>query len=155
MFRLDVMTGITISVLAERAGVNTSAVRYYERAGLVPDPERAANGYRTYTPGHETRLLFITRARNLGLSIDQIAAMLGIWDGNNCTTTRTHLAALIDTNLDELAQRIADLEAFAAELRVARATLDDGPAACEPGLACCTPTMNTETSVTVTIGRRS
>ena len=148
------MTGITISELAERAGVNTSTVRYYERAGLVPDPQRAANGYRTYTPGHETRLRFITRARNLGLSIEQIAAMLGIWDGSNCTTTRAHLAEVIDTNLQELAQRIADLEAFATELRKARHSLDDGPSVCEPGLACCTPSMSTETPVTLTIGRR-
>jgi MerR family transcriptional regulator, copper efflux regulator len=98
--------------------------------------------------------LFITRARNLGLSIDQIAEMLGIWDGNSCATTRQHLAAVIDTNLGELSQRIADLQAFAADLRNARESLDHGPTVCEPGLACCTPDINTETSVTVSIGRR-
>ena len=149
------MTGITISTLAERAGVNTSTVRYYERAGLVPDPQRAANGYRSYTAEHQTRLVFITRARNLGLSIEQIAEMLGIWDGNNCETTRTHLGEIIDNNLHELAQRIADLEAFASELRHARSTLDNGPAVCEPGLVCCTPAMSTETPVVLTTTRRA
>ncbi len=149
------MIGLTISELAERAGVNTSTVRFYERAGLVPDPERAANGYRSYTPDHEARLLFVTRARNLGLSVDQIAAMLGVWDGSNCTTTRSHLATVIDANLHELDQRIADLEAFSAELRRARLTLDDGPAVFEPGLQCCTPSITTETPVSVKLGRRS
>lgn len=149
------MNGITISELADRAGINTSTVRYYERVGLVGDPERSANGYRCYAPSHETRLLFITRARNLGLSIEQIASLLGIWDGTNCATTRAELADVIDANIVDLHARIVELQAFAAELAEARAQLAHGPTSCEPGLACCTPDMNTTTPVTLNMRRRS
>ena len=53
------MNGLKISELAERAGVNVSTVRFYERIGLVPDPQRSSSGYRLYAPGHEARLLFV------------------------------------------------------------------------------------------------
>ncbi len=148
------MNGMTISELAERAGINTSTVRYYERAGLVPDPQRGTNGYRRYLSSHETRLQFITRARNLGLSIEQIAGLLAIWDGTNCATTRDHLAGVIENNLDEVEARIAELRAFADELRHVRTRLSEGPTTCEPGLACCTPDMTAATPVSLTMGRR-
>jgi MerR family transcriptional regulator, copper efflux regulator len=148
------MNSMTISQLADQAGINTSTVRYYERAGLVPDPQRSANGYRRYTPDHATRLSFITRARTLGLSIEQIAEMLGIWDGTNCATTRAHLVEVIDTNLIELHARINELQTFATDLTEARAQLENGPDICEPGLACCTPDLTHTTAVNLT-GRRS
>jgi DNA-binding transcriptional MerR regulator len=148
------MNGITISELAERAGVNTSTVRYYERAGLVPDPERAKNGYRRYTSDHETRLLFITRARNLGLSIEQIASLLIIWDGHDCSAARAGVSKALDDNLADLEARISELQAFAAELRHVRVTIIHGPATCAPGLACCTPDRGTG-PIPVALVRRS
>jgi DNA-binding transcriptional MerR regulator len=152
----NAISGITISELAERAGINTSTVRYYERAGLVPDPDRSANGYRRYSPDHETRLLFITRARNLGLSIDQIAELLGVWDGTNCATTRSHVAAVIASNISDIEGRIADLRLLAADLTAARDRLAGGPAVCEPGLACCAPNIGpTRSTVSIRVGRVS
>ncbi len=149
-----VMNGLKISELAQRSGVITSTVRFYERAGLVPDPDRSTGGYRLYNPGHETRLLFITRARRLGLSLEQIASLLAVWDGTNCATTRAHVIDTIDTNLADITTRIAELETFAAELRNTRAQLASGPDLCDPGLACCTPAMTVPVPVTLTARRR-
>ena len=53
------MDALRISQLAERAGVSTSTVRYYERIGLVPMPSRTPSGYRAYEPQAEARLLVI------------------------------------------------------------------------------------------------
>ena len=62
-----------ISDLADRVGVPVSTVRYYERIGLLPDPVRTGSGYREYDEGAATRLLFVSRARRLGLGCEQIA----------------------------------------------------------------------------------
>jgi DNA-binding transcriptional MerR regulator len=64
---------VRISELADRVGVPTSTVRYYERIGLLYAPARTGSGYRAYDEDSATRLLFVTRARRLGLSCDQIA----------------------------------------------------------------------------------
>ena len=154
-FTVTFMNGLKISELAQRAGVNTSTVRFYERAGLVPDPERSAAGYRLYNPGHETRLLFITRARRLGLSLEQITNLLAVWDGTNCATTREHVIDTIDANLADIAARITELETFAAELRNTRTTLATGPELCDPDLACCTPPIVAPVPVTLNSQRRS
>ena len=55
-----------ISELAERVGVPTSTVRYYERVGLVASPARTASGYRDYDDDAASRLLFVTRAPTSG-----------------------------------------------------------------------------------------
>jgi DNA-binding transcriptional MerR regulator len=64
---------VRISELADRVGVPTSTVRYYERIGLLYAPARTGSGYGAYDEDSATRLLFVTRARRLGLSCDQIA----------------------------------------------------------------------------------
>ena len=63
---------VRISELAESAGVPASTVRYYERVGLMALPARTASGYRDYGEDAAARLLFITRARRMGLSCEQI-----------------------------------------------------------------------------------
>ena len=60
-----------ISELAATAGVPTSTVRYYERVGLLTLPARTSSGYRDYGEDAAARLLFITRARRMGLSCEQ------------------------------------------------------------------------------------
>ena len=134
--------------------MNVSTVRYYERAGLVTDPDRSQAGYRLYNPGHESRLLFITRARRLGLSLDQIADLLGVWDGTNCATTRSRVVDILDTNLADITARISELETFVAELRDTRDRLATGPETCGPDLGCCTPTLTTPVPVTLSPNRR-
>ena len=62
-----------ISELADHVGVAASTVRYYERVGLLEEPPRTSSGYRDYGEDDAARLLFISRARKLGLSCDQIA----------------------------------------------------------------------------------
>lgn len=52
--------------LAKSTGLNPKTIRYYENIGLIA-PERAQNGYRIFSPQHEHDLLFIKRAKCLGL----------------------------------------------------------------------------------------
>jgi len=75
---------VRISELADSVGVPTSTVRYYERVGLLDLPARTTSGYRDYGEDAAARLLFIARARRMGLSCEQITALIPVWDGTNC-----------------------------------------------------------------------
>jgi DNA-binding transcriptional MerR regulator len=137
---------VRISELAGRVGVPTSTVRYYERIGLLGAPARTGSGYRTYGEDSATRLLFVTRARHLGLSCDQISALLPVWDGTNCAAAGERVGRLIDGKQTEIAARIAELQAFAAQLDDVKAAIENSPAlgTCQPDLSCCVPAGPTE-----------
>jgi DNA-binding transcriptional MerR regulator len=132
---------VRISELAERVGVPTSTVRYYERVGLLPRPDRTPSGYRDYGEDAATRLLFIARARGMGLDCEQIMELLPIWDGTNCGAAHERVAALIVEKKAEIAKRIAELQHFAAQLDAVQDELDASPppAACRTDLSCCVP----------------
>ena len=130
-----------ISELADQVGVPTSTVRYYERVGLLGAPERTSSGYRDYDGEAATRLLLVSRARQLGLSCDQIAELLPIWDGANCSSAYNQVVRLIEDKRAEVAARIAELIDFADQLERARETLEASPplGACRTDLMCCMP----------------
>ena len=126
-----------ISELAESAGVPTSTVRYYERVGLMTAPARTASGYRDYADDAATRLQFITRARRMGLSCEQITDLIPVWAGTNCGAAHERVGRLVDEKQAE----IAELQEFAAQLDVVRVSLDAEPPldACRRDLTCCVP----------------
>ena len=130
-----------ISEVAVRAGVPVSTVRYYERIGLLPTPERTDAGYRDYDEDSATRLLFVSRARGLGIGCDQIAELLPAWRGSDCVSARDRIVTLIDEKQAEIAARIEELSAFAAQLQNVRASFDAVPApvSCQTDLTCCVP----------------
>lgn len=130
-----------IAELAERVGVPTTTVRYYERIGLLPDPARSLSGYRDYDDEAAGRLLFVARARRMGLTCQQITDLLPVWDGTNCAAAHERVGQLIDEKQAEIAERIAELESFAAQLGTVRATLEGSPPppACRTDLSCCVP----------------
>jgi MerR family copper efflux transcriptional regulator len=130
-----------ISELAERVGVATSTVRYYERIGLLEGPARTASGYRNYDEEAAHRLVFLTRARRMGLSCDEITSILGISDGANCEQVRQRVRHLIDEKQAEIQQQIAELRRFSVQLSIVERAIDALPtlAACATDLSCCVP----------------
>jgi len=132
---------VRISELADRVGVATSTIRYYERVGLLADPVRTASGYRDYDEHDAARLLFVSRARRMGLTCEQIVELLPIWDGTNCAAAQERVGQLIDEKQAELSERIAELERFTEQLALVRSAIDSVPApsACRTDLSCCVP----------------
>ena len=130
-----------ISELADRVGVPTSTVRYYERVGLLTLPARSGSGYRDYDEDDATRLLFVTRARRMGLSCEQITALIPVWAGTNCGAAHDRVALLIAEKQSEIADRVAELRQFSAQLDAVRVSLDaeSPPQACRADLTCCVP----------------
>lgn len=130
-----------ISELADDLGVAPSAIRYYERIGLVPRAPRTASGYRSYDEDATARLRFVTRAKRIGLSLEEIAELLPIWDGANCAATHDEITRLVDAKRAEVLARVRELQRFAEQLDEIRVVLaeDPPPAACRPDLSCCVP----------------
>jgi DNA-binding transcriptional MerR regulator len=62
-----------ISQLARMVGVDTQTIRFYERQGLLPPPDRQENGYRIYTEKHTEQLAFVRHCRVLDLSLSEIS----------------------------------------------------------------------------------
>jgi DNA-binding transcriptional MerR regulator len=145
-----------ISEVAAQLGVATSTVRYYERIGLVPDPPRTESGYRAYDDEAVARLVFVTRAKRIGLTLEQIAEVLPIWDGVNCAATHEQITQLVDTKRAEIVERIGELQRFAEQLDEVRVALEETPppAACLPDLSCCVPTTDENTTAVIAMTSR-
>jgi DNA-binding transcriptional MerR regulator len=135
------VANVRISELADRVGVPTSTVRYYERIGVLAPPTRTASGYRDYDEDAASRLLFVARARRMGLTCEQIVDLLPVWDGTNCAGAHERVSRLIQDKRAEIARRVEELQAFAAELESVSAELEAAPPpeACRTDLSCCVP----------------
>jgi MerR family transcriptional regulator, mercuric resistance operon regulatory protein len=96
-----------IGALSEQSGVNIETIRYYERAGLLPKPERSAGGYRLYRSTDSDRLCFIRRARDLGFSLDEVRRLLDLADQKSRSCRRVHDIAV--DHLAEVRTKIAGL----------------------------------------------
>lgn len=97
-----------IGELASRTGVNIETIRYYERAGILNAPPRAANNYRCYDEGHRRRLGFVRRARELGFTLDEIRTLLSMIDAGDYTCAE--VKSLGERHREEIRRRITDLE---------------------------------------------
>ncbi|MBL9104092.1 MAG: helix-turn-helix domain-containing protein [Myxococcales bacterium] len=108
------MKGTTRGALAEATGVGAETIRYYEQIGLLPPPERTANGYRVYTPAHAQRLTFIRHARDLGLSLDAVRELLTL--ANDRLRSCARVDRLVQEHIHELDHKIAGLTELRREL---------------------------------------
>ncbi len=72
------MQSLTIGQLAKRADVGVETVRFYERQGLLAEPDRKPSGYRQYDEEVVLRLQFIRRAKELGFTLNEIKELLSL-----------------------------------------------------------------------------
>jgi DNA-binding transcriptional MerR regulator len=113
--RVNQVTGqLTVGQLAARTRVRTDTVRYYEREGLLPVPQRTDGEHRRYGPADVDRLLFIRGAQRLGLRLAEIRELLAVRDTGTCPCQpaerllRRHVTE-IDTEIERLAALRAEL----------------------------------------------
>lgn len=115
---------LTIGALSAQTGSNVPTIRYYEQIGLLPRPERAANGHRYYREADLRRLTFIRRCREFGFPIDQVRALVGlVEDGDqSCADVRDLAQAHLDAvrvKLENLRQLETSLAQFVDSCSVA------------------------------------
>ena len=108
--------------LAKATGCNIETIRYYEKIGLLLEPDRSAGGHRLYSPDDRARLGFILRGRDLGFSIEELKSLLSLVDSHNYSCgevldlTRDHLASVRHkiADLKKLERTLADVSAKCA-----------------------------------------
>jgi DNA-binding transcriptional MerR regulator len=101
--------------LARLTGVSTDTLRYYERAGLLPSPERTEGNYRNYPESARQRVLLIQRALKMGFSLSELQAILSTRDGGGAPCTQVR---------DLLKSKIQDMDEQIKQLILAKAELE-------------------------------
>ncbi len=107
---------LTIGQLAQATGVPAKTIRYYEQVSVLPAPRRSDAGYRQYVQRDAHRLLFIRRARALGLSLHQIKVLTTELDGGACGTMRPRLMELVREQLHTVQEKITEFQLLQQQL---------------------------------------
>lgn len=106
---------LTIGRVAEATGCKVQTIRYYERIGVLPPPDRSAGNQRIYDPAHIDRLIFIRHARDLGFSLDGIRQLLSLADEPQQSCDAAD--AIARGQLDQVERRILRLQSLRIELK--------------------------------------
>lgn len=115
---------LKIGDLGRATGTKVVTIRYYEKIGLLPAPDRSVGNYRTYDAAALERLRFIRRCRDLGFSLDQVRELLGL--ASDVARPCAEVDQITATHLADVERKIADLQALAQELRRISATCNGG-----------------------------
>jgi DNA-binding transcriptional MerR regulator len=123
--------GLRSGQVATAAGVNQQTLRYYERRGLVAEPDRTLGGHRLYPPETVTVLRVIKTAQRLGFTLDEVADLLA-------AAAHRHSVRRQDAGLRERTRvKLVEVEQKIADLTVIRDTLREAAAAgCDDLVAC-------------------
>ncbi|KDR28442.1 MULTISPECIES: Cd(II)/Pb(II)-responsive transcriptional regulator [Caballeronia] len=121
-----------IGELAKAANCTTDTVRFYEKEGLLPPPERTEANYRNYTPAHIDRLRFIRNCRALDMTHDEVRALLSASyePSIGCGT----IDSLLDEHIAHVDERIAELVRLREQLGTLRARCAGDAAVKECGI---------------------
>jgi Cd(II)/Pb(II)-responsive transcriptional regulator len=112
-----------IGQLAQQTGVDTQTIRFYERQGLLPLPERQDNGYRTYKADHADKLLFIRRCRSFGMSLEEIGVLQSYQEQPQQPCVAVN--ELLDRHIAQVRAQIASLHALENQLVTLRGCCDN------------------------------
>ncbi len=104
-----------IGELAQHGGVTVQAVRFYERKGLLPKPQRKESGYRIYGAEGVRRLAFIRQSKMLGFSLAEIAETLRTREKGECPCGE--VLKMAEGHLTAVETQIRHLQKFRLELR--------------------------------------
>lgn len=107
---------LLIGEVAKQAGVNVQTLRYYERRGLLAEPDRSPSGYRLYESEAVRIVRFIKRAQHLGFSLSEIERLLSLRDDS--VGSCEQVQELAEAKLDTIAAKVRDLQRLRSALDV-------------------------------------
>lgn len=107
---------LTIGQVAESTGITAKTIRFYETVGVLPAPRRTPAGYRQYTAEEVQQLLFVRRARALGLSLHHLKTLLAALNGGVRGPMRPRVREVVRAHLSAVQGQIRDLRALERQL---------------------------------------
>src|SRR5262249_4860828 len=102
--------------VAAKAGVNVQTLRYYERRGLLKEPERRSSGYREYEPDAVRLVRFIKRAQELGFTLKEIEELLQFREDRRSSCAAVRAAA--QAKIEDIERKVESLRAMKRALAV-------------------------------------
>lgn len=133
------VAGMRRGQVATAAGVNMETLRYYERRGLLAEPDRSPGGHRMYRPEAVTTLRVIKAAQRLGFSLDEVAELLELGHHRHTRRVDAGLQQRAREKLVEVEERITDLVAIRDNLTAALDAGCDDLRACASADCCPIP----------------
>ncbi len=121
-----------IGEISKATGIPVETIRYYEKIGLVPEPEREASGYRHYRQSHLDRLLFIRRCRNLDMAQDEIRELIRLADHPDADCSEVD--ALLARHLNHVRERLRELASLEDTLEQLQQACSEGRTVSECGI---------------------
>ena len=106
------LENLTIGAFAKAAGVNVETVRFYQRKGLLAEPDKPFGRIRRYDLSDVARVRFVKSAQRLGFSLDEIVELLRLEDGTHCEEARR----LAEHKLNDVKEKLADLKRMESAL---------------------------------------
>ncbi|MFJ8637390.1 MerR family transcriptional regulator [Streptomyces sp. NPDC093568] len=124
-------SGLRSGQVADAAGVNPQTLRYYERRGLLAEPERSTGGHRVYPDDAVTVIRVIKAAQRLGFTLDEVAELL--------EAGRHRHGRPVPGLQQRAGEKLAEIDARIADLNTIRSALVDAVnAGCDDLTVCAT-----------------
>ena len=115
---------LTIGKTSAATGCNIETIRFYEKEGLLPEPQRTQGGHRLYTQEQTERLIFIRRCRELGFSMADIRQLLSLVDGQEVTCER--VKTIVEAHLTQTREKLTALRKMERTLFALSRSCDGG-----------------------------
>jgi MerR family mercuric resistance operon transcriptional regulator len=103
---------MTIGTIAAAAGVNVETIRFYQRKGLMPEPDKPYGSIRRYGASDLARVRFVKAAQRLGFTLEEVGELLTLDDGAHCDEARL----LAEQKLNDVRDKLADLRRIESAL---------------------------------------
>lgn len=112
---ITITRGYAIGQMSRHTGVNIETIRYYERIGIMPKPDRTDGGNRQYDHEQLKRLFFVKRCRDLGFPLGEVRALLAMVDRDDFTCNEVHKMTV--EHLKSVKQKLGDLKRLERSLQ--------------------------------------
>jgi len=113
--RKETMSVLRIGEVAKLAEVGIETIRYYEKQGLLAEPDRKPSGYRQYDESVVARLQFIRSAKELGFTLAEIKELLGLWF--DAETRCVHVRQRAEQKVADIEDKIRTLQKMKRSLK--------------------------------------
>ena len=121
-----------IGELAKITRCEVQTIRYYEKEGLLPVPDRTSSGYRIYRKEHIEQLNFVRHCRSLDIPLAEIKLLLKYQRSVDMTCYKIN--QLLDYQIDQVDERMVSLKGLKKQLQALRQTCREPKAAAECGI---------------------